>query len=164
MSLAVHTVGNYKIFYTIPSEASVICCNFFNNFLYDQEWYKISVLRLWTLIAFYCLQLWIYLSFNSVSEMETFIISSRILHWANVIFQQWQHIKLLQNFYYCCHYTIIMEVPTLVNQFMDLCFTVTSALLAARHIWILPMNQFAGMLDGIILHCVGICLWFVSSG
>jgi hypothetical protein len=63
---------------------------------------------------------------------------------------------------------------------MALCFTGTSAPLAARHMQILPINQYArwlmmfevkgsGPLDGIMFHseqcasCVGICLVYALS-
>jgi hypothetical protein len=77
------------------------------------------------------------------------------------------------------------EVLTFVDRFTPLRFTATSAPPAARCILILLINQYAwwpikfgikgsinfcGPLDGIMFHgeqcgsCVGISLWFVSSG
>jgi hypothetical protein len=60
---------------------------------------------------FYCLELWIHLSFNNVSEMEPFLlISSLIVHWANMAFQQWQHIKFLYNHHHHHHHYICTTV------------------------------------------------------
>jgi hypothetical protein len=93
----------------------------------------------------------------------------------------WKRMNVASSKHQC---TIYREILAFVDRFTALHFTANGAPSAARRIIILSMNQYAwwpiqfeikgsglcGPLDDVMFYgeqcgsCVGICLWFVSSG